>query len=85
MSKENRNIVCPVCNHKYTESEIQKSNNDLYQACLDEECVQEFCSVCGGEFGIKASYTPKFQIYSCVEDAEDDIDEINIGCNEKTV
>lgn len=65
-----KNIICPHCNHTYTDDDMYKSQNDLWAICPNEESVEEKCVACGRVFFIQGGYIPIYTTYKTEDEYE---------------
>lgn len=71
MNKKRVEIIkCPHCGYEYTDDDIEKSNNDLWSICPNEEMAEEICPDCGELFFVRGSYSPEYETFK----TEDELD-----------
>jgi hypothetical protein len=54
-------IICPHCNHEYTNEDMETAENDLWAAAPQERTVEETCVACLEEFVVAGSYKPSWK------------------------
>jgi len=63
-------VVCPHCEHEYTQEDMENAQWDLWRVAPLEQAVDEKCPLCGDSFIIQGGYgyIPTYKTYKTEDD-----------------
>lgn len=60
MHYEKPTVICPHCDHEYTDGDFESAKVDLWALAPNEEREDLTCPSCDKEFVVQGGYAPKY-------------------------
>ena len=67
---KHKSIICPFCQHKYSDDDMYRGQSDLYAIAPNEEKISELCPICLKEFWIQGGYVPEYETFKTEDECE---------------